>query len=94
MKIHFTNTNLKKEYLGMNAGIKRKFFSFSISKMALIVAILAFLSDACNSITQPTVSVLAIRLGASYEFIGTMVAVSSLARLLLVQPVGTLSDNR
>jgi len=60
--------------------------------MAMIIALLAFLSDLCNSITQPTVSILAINLGASYDFIGIMVAVSSLSRLLIVQPVGTLSD--
>jgi len=66
--------------------------SLSVSRIAIVVAILAFLSDLCNSATSPTVSILTVKLGASYGFVGTMVAVSSLTRLLLVQPVGILGD--
>jgi len=63
-----------------------------IPKTTLILASLAFLSDLSNSITLPTVPLLAIKLGASYEFIGIMVAISALTRLILVQPIGILCD--
>jgi DHA1 family multidrug resistance protein-like MFS transporter len=65
-----------------------------IPRSVLVAGILAFMSDFCNSITQPTVPLLAVKLGASYTFIGTMVAASSLTALVLVQPVGILGDKR
>lgn len=56
------------------------------------VAILGFISDISNSITNITVPLLAVKLGASYEFIGFMVALSTFTRLILVQLVGWLGD--
>lgn len=70
----------------------KRFKIMEIPKTAMILASLAFLSDLSNSITLPTVPLLAIKLGASYEFIGIMVAVSALTRLILVQPIGILCD--
>jgi len=60
----------------------------------IIISILAFLSDLCNSATSPTVTLLAIKLGATGSFVGTMVAISSLSRLIIVQPVGILCDRK
>ena len=65
---------------------------FGLPVIIFIVAILAFLSDMSNSITSVTVPLLALNLGASYEFIGTMVALSAFTRLVFVQPIGILSD--
>lgn len=65
---------------------------FNLSNVIFVVSILAFLSDLSNSITSVTVPLLALNLGASVEFVGTMVALSSMIRLLLVQPVGILCD--
>ncbi len=58
----------------------------------MVVAILAFLSDFCNNATSPTVSILAVNLGASYAYVGTMAAAASLTSLILTQPVGILND--
>jgi len=70
------------------------FTSTGLSKIVILVAILAFLSAISNSLTQITVPLLALQLGASYEFIGTMVAISAFIRLILVQPVGWLNDKK
>ena len=64
----------------------------SFPRIAVVVAILAFLSDFCNNATSPTVSILAVNLGASYAYVGTMAAASSLTSLIVTQPVGILSD--
>jgi MFS family permease len=64
----------------------------SFPRIAVVVAVLAFLSDFCNNATSPTVSILAVNLGASYAYIGTMAAASSLTGLIFTQPVGILSD--
>jgi MFS family permease len=65
---------------------------FGIPTVILVIAILAFLADISHSIASVTVPLLTVDLGASYEFVGTMVALSSLTSLLLVQPIGYLSD--
>jgi MFS family permease len=65
---------------------------FGIRTVILMIAILAFLADLSHSIASVTVSLLTINLGGSYELIGSMVAISSLTGLLLVQPIGLLSD--
>lgn len=67
---------------------------FNVSNVVITLAILAFLSDISNSITSVTVPLLALNLGASINFVGTMVALSSLTRLLFVQPVGILCDKK
>jgi MFS family permease len=65
---------------------------FNYEREILIVSALAFLSDLSNSIITPTITLLAEELGASYQFIGIMVAAATLTRLLLVQPIGILID--
>jgi MFS family permease len=65
-----------------------------IPYLIIIVAILAFFSDLCNSSTSPTVSLRALDLGATKSFIGTMLALASLVRLIVVQPVGFLCDRK
>jgi MFS family permease len=64
----------------------------SFPRAAVSVAVLAFLSDFCNNATSPTVSILAVRLGATYAYVGLMAAAASLTSLILTQPVGILSD--
>jgi len=43
-------------------------YKLPVPSIAIVTAVIAFLSDLYNSITNPTVSICEIKLGASYQF--------------------------